>query len=431
MVKQYFKQAFSMLRDNKLLGLISILGTAMAICMIMVIVITYQLRVKNYPPEDNRDRMLYVRWGGRSFNDENHGNGYLSLRTIKECLLPLKTPEAVSFFSPIRNQLASLPGGKGKKDCMMLFTDNVFWDVFNFDFISGSPYTQAEVASGIKKAVITATMARRLYGTTDAVGQTIMISYKPYTVCGVVKDVSTIACTAYAEVWVPYSSVPTDMLADDAWAENITGWFHAVILAHSPADFDAIGLEMNNLLARYNSSLKEYKLSLYDQPDTQLELQIKGSYAVGPDKGKTILQYLLVIAILLLVPAINLSGTTLSQMRNRLSEIGVRKAFGATKGRLLVQILSENMFLTLIGGALGLVFSYMAIYLMRTWLLSNSFGSVASVFGGTPDLSVGELFNPVIFLYAFLFCLLLNLLSAGIPAYRMSQKDVVEALNEY
>lgn len=420
-----------MLRDNKLLSLISILGTAMAICMIMVIVITYQLRVKNYSPEDNRDRTLYVRWGGRSFSTENHGNGYLSLRTIKECLLPMKTPEAVSFFSPIRNQLASLPGGKEKKDCMMLFTDDVFWEVFNFDFISGSPYTQAEVASGIKKAVITATMARHLYGTTDAVGQTIMISYKPYTVCGVVKDVSTIARTAYAEVWLPYSSVPTDMLADDAWAESITGWFHAVILAHSPADFDAIGQEMNNLLARYNSSLKEYKLSLYDQPDTQLELQIKGLGAVGPDKEKTILQYLLVIAILLLVPAINLSGTTLSQMRNRLSEIGVRKAFGATKGRLLVQILSENMFLTLLGGALGLVFSYIAIYLMRTWLLSNSFGAVATVFGGTPELSVGELFNPVIFLYAFLFCLLLNLLSAGIPAYRMSQKDVVEALNEY
>ena len=45
-------------------------------------------------------------------------------------------------------------------------------------------------------------------------------------------------------------------------------------------------------------------------------------------------------------------------------------------------------------------------------------------------LSVSELLNPVIFLYAFLFCLILNLLSAGIPAYRMSRKVVIEALNE-
>lgn len=427
MYKQYIKQALAMLRENKLLSLISILGTALAICMIMVMVITYQLRVKNYSPEDNRDRTMYVRWGGRTLNGNGYGNGYLSLHTIKECFLPLKTPEAVSFFSPCRNLLASLPGGKEKKDCLMLFTDDMFWKVFNFDFINGKPYTHEKVASGIRKAVITETMARRLYGTTEAAGKTVMISYKPYTVSGVVKDVSTIAQTAYAEVWVPYSSIG-NMLADDAWAENITGWYHVVILARSAADFDAIRGEVDNRLAHFNSSLKEYKLSLYDQPDTQLELMIKGAGALGPDKAKTIVQYLLVILILLLVPAINLSGMTLSQMRNRLSEIGIRKAFGATKSKLLVQILAENMFLTLLGGVVGLVFSYVAIYMMRTWLLSSSFGSVFSVFGGTPQLSVAELMNPAIFLYAFLFCLILNLLSAGIPAWRMSRKNVIEAL---
>lgn len=423
----YFKQALAMLKENKLLSLISILGTALAICMIMVMVITYQMQVKNYSPEDNRDRMMYVRWGGRMLNGKNYGTGYLSLRTIKECFLPLKTPEAVSFFSPCRNLLASLPGGKEKKDCLMLFTDDMFWKVFNFDFVNGSPYTREEVASGIRKAVITETMARRLYGTTEAAGKTLMISYKPYTVSGVVKDVSTIARTAYAEVWVPYSSVG-NMLADDAWAENITGWFHVAILARSAADFEAIRKEMNNQLPRFNSSLKEYNLSLYDQPDTQLELVIKGTGAIGPDKAKTIVQYLLVILILLLVPAINLSGLTLSQMRSRLSEIGIRKAFGATKGRLLVQILAENMFLTLLGGLVGLLFSYLAVYMMRTWLLGNSFGAVASVFGGTPALSVAGLMNPVIFLYAFLFCLVLNLLSTGIPAWRMSRKNLIEAL---
>ena len=152
---------------------------------------------------------------------------------------------------------------------------------------------------------------------------------------------------------------------------------------------------------------------------------------MGPDKTKTILQYLLVIVILLLVPAINLSGMTLSQMRKRMSEIGIRKAFGATRGTLLVQILSESMVLTLLGGVIGLFISYIAIWLMRTWLLSNSFASISSVFGGTPALSVTELLNPVIFLYAFVFCLILNLLSAGIPAYRMARKNVMEALNEY
>lgn len=63
MYKIYLKQALAMLKENKLLALISILGTALAICLIMVMVITYQVRVENYSPEDNRDRTMYVRWG--------------------------------------------------------------------------------------------------------------------------------------------------------------------------------------------------------------------------------------------------------------------------------------------------------------------------------------------------------------------------------
>lgn len=160
-----------------------------------------------------------------------------------------------------------------------------------------------------------------------------------------------------------------------------------------------------------------------------MDWELKGYGAVEPDKTKTVLQYLLVILLLLVVPAINLSGMTLSQMRKRMAEIGVRKAFGATRATLLVQILTENMLLTLLGGSAGLVLSYLSIYLMRTWLLSNSFSSISTVFGGTPSLAVSELFSPVLFIYAFLFCLVLNLLSAGIPAYRLASKQVADAFH--
>ena len=47
-------------------------------------------------------------------------------------------------------------------------------------------------------------------------------------------------------------------------------------------------------------------------------------------------------------------------VQQRISELGVRKAFGATRGVLIRQILNENLVLTLIGGAVGLVFSYLA-----------------------------------------------------------------------
>lgn len=58
MIKLYFKQAFHLLRENKLLSSISIIGTALAIAMIMVIVITLRATIAPFAPETHRDRML-------------------------------------------------------------------------------------------------------------------------------------------------------------------------------------------------------------------------------------------------------------------------------------------------------------------------------------------------------------------------------------
>lgn len=57
MIKLYFKQAFHLLGENKLLSSISIIGTALAIAMIMVIVITLRATIAPFAPETHRDRM--------------------------------------------------------------------------------------------------------------------------------------------------------------------------------------------------------------------------------------------------------------------------------------------------------------------------------------------------------------------------------------
>ena len=68
MYKIYLKQAWALLKENKLLSGVSIFGTALAICMIMVIVIVWQIRTANYSPEDYRDRCCphklerFTRW---------------------------------------------------------------------------------------------------------------------------------------------------------------------------------------------------------------------------------------------------------------------------------------------------------------------------------------------------------------------------------
>ena len=75
-----------------------------------------------------------------------------------------------------------------------------------FSFVAGKPYDQATFDAGLPVAVITESVARRLFQTTEAVGREFLLNHAPYTVSGVVKDVSTLANTAYAQVWVPYTS---------------------------------------------------------------------------------------------------------------------------------------------------------------------------------------------------------------------------------
>ena len=162
------------------------------------------------------------------------------------------------------------------------------------------------------------------------------------------------------------------------------------------------------------------------QPDEQFA-NLYRKWSETPDTKAIILHYTLVIVILLLVPAINLSSMTLSRMRKRMAEIGVRKAFGATGGELMRQIFFENLLLTLLAGVLGLALSYAATFLLNGFLFDNSTNAYLS---GETTLTPSMLLSPWAFLAAFGFCLLMNILSAGIPAWRASRMNITDAINQ-
>ena len=427
MYKQYLSQTINLLKENKLLSFISIVGTALAICMIMAIVIVFEVKTANYEPETHRDRMLTVKWGGAAEKEhpEMNSNSMISLKVVKQCFYPLNNVEAVTGVMPFQQKLASIPSGTTNFKCDVSYTDAAFWKVFDFSFLKGTPYVKEEFESGIRKAVISENIARRLYGTTDVVGKTISLSYQNYTISGVVKNVSTLAEAAYAQVWVPYTT--NNQSETLQFCENLLGCFRCYILAHSSADFDNIRNQVNRNVTVLNASQKEQILLLRGQPDTQF-VQLTRKWANNDAKVKeTVIQYSIILTLLLLVPAINLSGMTHSRMKKRMSEIGVRKAFGANRKELLEQVLYENFIYTILGGIFGLILSYISVVFLKTWLLNNLMDGYLS---GSSSLNVAMLFQPSIFLYAFIFCLLLNMMSAGIPAWKASRTKIVNALND-
>ena len=100
MFRQYFKQAIQILKENRLTSVISILGTALSIAMILVVILQFQIKLVGFRPESNRDRMLYI-MGIRadSRDSETRNSTAMSDGVVKECLYPLQTPEAVTAIA--------------------------------------------------------------------------------------------------------------------------------------------------------------------------------------------------------------------------------------------------------------------------------------------------------------------------------------------
>jgi putative ABC transport system permease protein len=113
------------------------------------------------------------------------------------------------------------------------------------------------------------------------------------------------------------------------------------------------------------------------------------------------------------LPTVNLVNVNISRILERASEIGVRKAFGAPTRTLVAQFVVENVFLTLAGGAIGLVLSALVLRAL------NQSGFVAhSAFG----------VNLRVFGYATVIAIAFGLISGVYPAWRMARLHPVDAL---
>lgn len=395
-----------------------IMGTSLSVAMIMVLILICQARTASYSPVSNRSKLLYV---NMIEGKHENGGGWRSgagYRVTRECFYRMKTPVAVTALTTQADRMRlSAPGIKQVRECKVRMTDATFWKVFDFQFLSGAGYTEELFVSALPVAVIDEQVATGMFGSIDVIGQTIRLDYVDYTIQGVVKPVSEAVTEAYGEIWIPYSVNKYIMTSNDA--EGIGGRLQICLLAQSSSDFDAIRQEAQSLIASFNAGQTEWKANIWKQPITSLQTMF---YFVPEDRlHGNAMGMLMLAALFLFVPVFNLLGITFSQMQKRKPEIGLRKAFGATSKDVIGQVLWENLVITLIGSVIGLVLSILFFYIAKDSLLERK----------DIEVQVGMFLQPTLFVAAFFICLLINLLSAGIPAWRTTRLSVINSFNSH
>lgn len=420
------RQVWEQVRQDRLFSAIYIAGVALAIATTMVFAIVYYVKLAPVYPEYNRANTYIV---SRVFyrHGQNQNLTSLSLKAVRELFYPIQNAETISAEGYYDGDEFIQPfDGSGDFQTKVRAVDPEFFKIFSYNFVEGTPLTDADLESGIHNAVITAGLADRIFGShTGIVGQIFSLDNTEWRVTGVIEDPSALTPDSYGQIFLPYS---TQSGYEKTWGMEYLGNYTVRIHTEDSDQSEAMIAELFDAARRYNASLAGTDLDGWTFEFIMLSFYQK---VIGAHTLKDILtSYGITLLVLLMVPALNLSGIIAGRMESRMPEIGVRQSFGATRGNLLRRILAENLVLTVSGGIFGLILAEIAITLGKGWIFTL-FEDLPDISGDTSAniLTADMLFAPGIFLGALTVCLILNILAALIPAWWSLRHPITESLN--
>lgn len=300
----------------------------------------------------------------------------------------------------------NLTGG-GKPEFVQAATVSAdFFKVLGVQPMLGHTFVPGEDVLGQDHEVILtyAFWQSRFGGDRGVVGRQITLNDEPYTVVGVM-DRSFTYPDWEQKIWKPLAWTPKEA--------QVRGEHHSIVIArlkpgvdlkHAQAEMTAIS---DRLAQQYPADDKDWGALV-----SPLQEDLVG------DVRPALLVLLGAVAFVLLIACANVANLLLAKAMARSREIAIRTALGASRIRLIRQLLFETIILALAGGAAGLIVAHFGITLITRFL--------AHQLPTSTDLSL----NSFILAFAFVLSLITGLLAGIVPALRLSKSNVNETLKQ-
>lgn len=350
-------------------------------------------------PWPDADRLVMV-YGTRG---DNRGGGvvYLDYLDWRE--------QSRSFeeMGILRGQSINLTGVEQPDRLIGSFVTASTLRLFGASTLQGRLFTDAETAVATRQplAVISdATWRTRFGARPDMIGATVTLNGMPMTVIGIMRpDLQTVFGTP--DVWLPLGYYPNRGDLDTrgrAGVMVVAKLKPGVTRERAQADLDAVTARLAALYPTTNAG-------------TGANVQYVTDEVVGPSRGPIAVVFASV-AVVLLISCANVANLQLARAAARRRELSVRAALGAGRSRLLRQLLTESMALSLVGGIAGMALA---------WLIVKWFASVL------PDLlpMYGQLtLNRDVLLFAAAVTIATGLLFGAAPAWQASRVRLQDAL---
>ena len=401
------------MKQQKLFTGMYIAGTAISIALAMTLFIIFYIKLGPVYPEYNRHRMVVIE---KTQECQKHEGGISTARgmgiSAKFADLLKREAESIDKIALLtrayRKENIEMPD-KSKKEEYITSVNAEYWQVFNYKFVDGHPFTKEQMNENV--AVITTTLAQKLFADTHVAGKSLRMYETTFLIVGVVEAASGCTPITQGNIWTATAFYNED---------DFMGHYKAYITSD---DIDKCMTEINDVFNRYTQTRpKSYTYTMEMEKYWQNALDCDSETTPYDAIGK----YLYILLAFLFIPALNLSGMISSRMDSRLDEIGIRKAYGATNGEIITQVLWENLLLTIAGTVLGVVLSYIVIITGSSWITAFFDTRVNDL--SPREINADMLLNPTVIVCIVALTLVLNIASALVPTLIALKKDIIQSL---
>lgn len=278
--------------------------------------------------------------------------------------------------------------------------------------LCGRSYTEAEAKTGARVAMISRNGAEQLFGQNmeDALGKTIKVSSGEVRIIGVVDN--------GAESLGSLSLIMPRATIAALFTESYSVFPSVTALAREGADID-------ELCDTIKTKIQEFKgLSGGDKSGDVMVSSMKSAIdAMNSFMGSFSLIMGAVAGISLLVGGIGIMNMMLTNVTERIREIGIRRALGASRRDITAQFLAESSALCITGGILGVVIGYLLAWALTLFAANSGILSELGASGGiAPSFSITTV------LLAFAVSVGIGVIFGFYPARRAAKLDPVECL---
>jgi len=357
MLKTYFKLAYRNIIKDKAYSIINITGLAIGMASSILILLWVQNELSYDKFHKNAKQIYRIS---------------CNLVDSKTVGTPAGMPAGLKAEMPvIKNTVRIQPGNttllatgdKKFEEDRVFYADQSFMDVFSYPLVKGD---RATALKQVDAVLITQEMATKYFGNDDPIGKVIRKDNKENViVTGVLANIPANSDLQFDFI-LPMASLArtNDDLKNSIWTNFNFYDYLQLDKSFNPSAANLLSLE-KQINEIFHKNAPDMKATFQLQPLTKIHLSPE---ELGDEPGHGNAQYVnifFIVAILILVVAcINFMNLATARSARRAKEIGLRKVAGAIRGQLIIQFLSESVFISFLSLllALGIVIIFLPVF---------------------------------------------------------------------